>query len=64
MGYKTETHWHRQQYGGYQREEGQGKGIDSGTAINMVMEDDLTVGVGMQCSIQISYCSDVHLKPT
>ena len=34
MGYKTETHWHRQQYGGYQREEGQGKGIDSGTAIN------------------------------
>ena len=45
MGYKTETHRHRQQYGGYWKEGGEGA-VNCKGAKYMVMEDDLTLGGG------------------
>ena len=46
VGWKTETHRHRQQYGGYQREGGWGVVKGQECQIYMVMEDDLTLGGG------------------
>ena len=45
MGYKTETHRPRQQYGGYQREGGR-KVYGVKGAMYMVMKDDLTLDGG------------------
>ena len=45
MGHKTETHRHRQERGGDQRE-GDGQIVKGKRGKHMVMEDDLTLGGG------------------